>query len=240
MTAPNPDDLLELAALYALHALSDEDAAALERRVEASDPATAEAFRAEVQSIYETMAVVSASTAVEPPAELRERLLEAVAADPVRTLPTPESRRRRSWRTIALAAAAAVVIGVGGVTVWTVLQPPDTLTEQVLASPDVQTVKGEIPTGGFATLQYSRARNAGVLTMTDVAPPSAGTVYQMWLVHKDGSVNSAGTMGPSSVLPVTTADLPDLADSTALAFTVEPGDGSPQPTGDVFAQLPII
>ena len=50
MTAPNPDDLLELAALYALHALSDEDAAALERRVEASDPATAEAFRAEART----------------------------------------------------------------------------------------------------------------------------------------------------------------------------------------------
>lgn len=238
MTTPTPDDLLELASLYALHALSDEDAAALEQRVDAADPETAEAFHAEVQSIREAMAVVSAATAVEPPEELRDRLLAAVTDDPVRTLPTRSPRRR--WRTVAAAAAAAVVIGVAGVTVWSALQPPATLAEQVLAAPDVQTVKGEIPTGGVATLQYSREKNAGVLTMTDVAPPTAGTVYQMWLVHTDGSVASAGTMGPQTVTPVTTADLPDLTNSTALAFTVEPGDGSTQPTGAVFASLPII
>ena len=34
--------------------------------------------------------------------------------------------------------------------------------------------------------------------------------------------------------------LPELGDSTALNFTVEPGTGSAQPTGKVFATLPLV
>jgi anti-sigma-K factor RskA len=30
-----------------------------------------------------------------------------------------------------------------------------------------------------------------------------------------------------------------LGTSSALAFTVEPGNGSPQPTGKIFAELPL-
>jgi hypothetical protein len=34
--------------------------------------------------------------------------------------------------------------------------------------------------------------------------------------------------------------LPDLGSSKTLAFTVEPGNGSVQPTTPVFAQLPLV
>jgi anti-sigma-K factor RskA len=60
----------------------------------------------------------------------------------------------------------------------------------------------------------------------------------MWLVGNGGS-RSAGTMNAESVSPSTTAVVPDLGDSTELAFTVEPGAGSSQPTGAVFARLPL-
>jgi hypothetical protein len=33
--------------------------------------------------------------------------------------------------------------------------------------------------------------------------------------------------------------LPDLGDSQALAFTVEPGSGSVTPTSPAFAELPL-
>ena len=64
-------------------------------------------------------------------------------------------------------------------------------------------------------------------------------MYQMWLVG-NGGPTSAGTMDAKSVAPSTTAVLPDLRDSAELAFTVEPGTGSTQPTGEVFARLPLV
>jgi anti-sigma-K factor RskA len=102
----------------------------------------------------------------------------------------------------------------------------------------VRTVSGDNPTGGKATVVFSRERNAAVLVMNNVAPPEKGTVYQMWLVGADGA-KSAGTMDAAAVAPSTTAVLPDLGSSKALAFTVEPGTGSTQPTTPIFAELPL-
>ena len=77
-----------------------------------------------------------------------------------------------------------------------------------------------------------------MLVMNNVPPPAPGTVYQMWLID-DAGPHSAGTMDTKAVAPSTTAVLPDLGDSTTLAFTVEPGSGSAQPTTPIFAELPL-
>lgn len=111
--------------------------------------------------------------------------------------------------------------------------------QQIFAAPDVRTVGGTLPTGGTATLVFSRDEHAGVLVMNNVPPPSEGTVYQMWLIGSGGGATSAGTMDAAAVAPSTTAVLPELGDSTELAFTVEPGTGSTQPTGEVFARLAL-
>ncbi|UHJ58198.1 anti-sigma factor [Mycolicibacterium fortuitum] len=95
-----------------------------------------------------------------------------------------------------------------------------------------------IPTGGTATVVFSRERNAGVLVMNGVTPPQTGTVYQMWLLQ-EGTATSAGTMDSAAVAPSTTAVLPDLGDASALAFSVEPGVGSTAPTTPIFAELPL-
>ena len=90
-----------------------------------------------------------------------------------------------------------------------------------------------------ATVMFSRDRNAGVLVMNNVPPPSPGTVYQMWLIGANGPDvgRDDGHRGRDAV------DHGDAANlgSPALAFTVEPGAGSPQPTsadiGRVAAEL---
>ncbi|WP_231748841.1 anti-sigma factor [Mycobacterium sp. M26] len=233
------------------------------------------------------MARVSAVSAEEPPAELRGRLLAAVADDNVRTLPTAATRSTASadtgkrwrgtvltaaaavvigaddnvrtlptaatrstasadtgkrWRGTVLTAAAAVVIGLGAVAVVQSMRPepaqPST-AQQVFAAPDVHTISGDIPGGGTATVVFSRDKNAGVLVMNNVPKPQPGTVYQMWLVSDSGAT-SAGTMDDKAVTPSTTAVLPDLGNSKALKFTVEPGTGSTQPTGQVVAELPLV
>jgi hypothetical protein len=115
---------------------------------------------------------------------------------------------------------------------------PATVVEQVLAAPDARTVSRQLGDGGTATVTFSRDRNAGVLVMNNVPPPSPGTVYQMWLLSDKGPV-SAGTMSTATAGPSMTAVLANLGSSSALAFTVEPANGSPRPTGQIFAELPL-
>jgi hypothetical protein len=234
MTQPNDPDLIALATPYALDAMSESERAEIDRRVAAAPAEVAQAFADEVRAIRETMAVVSAATAVEPPQQLRDRVLSEVSADPVRQL-RPRVKR---WQTAVLAAAAALVIGLGALGVGLALRPSASTAEQVFAAPDVQTVSEQIPTGGTATVVFSREKNAGVLVMNNVAPPAPGTVYQMWLIDDQGP-HSAGTMDAEAVAPSTTAVLPELGDSQVLAFTVEPGSGSSQPTTPIFAELPL-
>ena len=99
---------------------------------------------------------------------------------------------------------------------------------------DVRTVSGAMPAGGTATVVYSREKNAGVLVMNNVPPPSSGTVYQMWLMGDNGA-KLAGTMDAMAVAPSTTAVIREIGKSNALAFLVEPSPGSTRPNCPVIA-----
>ncbi|KAA8966887.1 anti-sigma factor [Mycobacterium sp.] len=231
MTEPIDLELLELATPYALNAISDAERAAIDQRVADAPERVAQAFSEEVRAVRETMALASAATAAEPPAHLRAAVLAAVQS---------EANRPTRWRTIALTAAAAMVLGLAGFGLGIALRPSPTptLTEQIMAAPDLRTVSRRLADGGTATVLFSRDRNAGVLVMNNVPPPSPGSVYQMWLLDNREPI-SAGTMNSAAVAPSTTAVLPHLGDASALAFTVEPGAGSPKPTGKIFAELPL-
>lgn len=238
MTAPE-NDLLELAVPYALHALPEAERDAVQDRLATAGLAVADAFYDEVRAVRETMAVVAAADATEPSAQLRQRILETVTDDNVRTLRAGRASggRRTAW----LSAAAALVVGLGALGVGLSLRPPaqqPSTAQQVFAAADVHTVSGAIPAGGIATVVFSRDRNAGVLVMNDVPPPSPGTVYQMWLVGDSGAT-LAGTMDAAAVAPSTTAVINDLHGSRKLTFTVEPASGSTQPTGALIAELPL-
>ncbi len=236
MTAPMDPDLMAMATPYALHAVPESELADIERRLAAAPADVSRAFAEEVRAVRETMAVISAATAADPPEHLRDRVLATVTTDNVREL-RPRAAR---WRNTVLAAAAALVIGLGALGVGLAMRPAATpsTAEQVFAAPDVRTVSGDIPSGGTATVVFSREKDAGVLVMNNVPPPAPGTVYQMWLIDDTGP-HSAGTMDTQTVAPSTTAVLPDLGDSKTLAFTVEPGSGSAQPTTPIFAELQL-
>ena len=230
MTEPNPFELLELATPYALNAISDSERVAIDRQLAAAPTTVAGAFNDEVRAVRETMAVISAATAAEPPDRLRAEVLAGVQSD---------AARRSRWRTAVLAAAAAIVVALAAFGAGVALRPPPTPTmaEQIMAAPDVRSVSADLA-GGKATVVFSRDRNAGMLLMNNVPPPSQGTVYQMWLVGDKGPV-SAGTMDTAAVTPSMTHMFSDLGNSSVLAFTVEPGNGSPQPTGKIFAKLSL-
>ncbi len=233
--------LIGLAVPYALHALSEGEREEVEAHLTEAALDEANAFFDEVRAARETMARISATTAQEPPAALRQRLLAAVADDSRRAL-APKANAGRRWRSKLLMAAAALAIGLGALGVGLTLRPsPEqpSKVQQVFAAPDVRTVSGAIPAGGTATVVFSHDQNAGVLVMNNVPPPKPGTVYQMWLIS-DAGPTSAGTMDAAAVSPSTTAVLPDLGNAKTLAFTVEPNSGSTKPTGQFIAELPIL
>jgi anti-sigma-K factor RskA len=213
-----------------LHAVSDAERAAIDRQLAAAPASVAEAFREEVRAVRDTMTAVSAATAADPPTRLRATVLAAVQSD---------AGRRSRWRTALLSAAAAIVVGLAAFGAGIAMRPSPTpsMAQQIMAAPDVRTVSGQLA-GGTATVLFSRGMNAGVLVMNNVPPPSQGTVYQMWLLGDKGPT-SAGTMNTAAVAPSTTDMLTNLGNSSALAFTVEPGNGSPQPTGKILAKLQL-
>ena len=168
MTAPNEFELLELATPYALHAVTDAERADIDRRVASAPSPVAAAFADEVRAVRETMAVVSAATATEPPAQLRGAIL--ALAKPAE----PEAKRQTNWRTaVCQHQPQPSWSGLAAFGVGVLLRPaaPPTVAEQVLAAPDVRTVSGPLG-GGTATVMFSRDRNAGVLVMNNVPPPS--------------------------------------------------------------------
>ncbi|GED99841.1 anti-sigma-K factor RskA [Gordonia spumicola] len=215
------DDLLDQAVPFALDALTELERARLTARLDSASPIVRDAFAAEVAEIRETLADIAETTALAPPAALRAELVEFARADTGRAASAPS--RRRLW---AVAAAAAVVIGVGGGVVGYTLSrdpaPAQTTAGRVFGSADVRTTTGTLATGR-ASVTYSPSTGAGVLVMNDVPPPAAGTVYQLWLVGPSGA-RLGGVMTRDDVAPSTTATVDDLGDATSIAFTV--GDAS--------------
>ncbi|PQP22640.1 anti-sigma factor [Rhodococcus opacus] len=236
-------EILDLAQVYALDAVDDQQRREIDTAVQSAPPDVRLEFDTAVRGVHETMAAQSASTAVEPPDYLLGRILDALPGTAAAPAPIAldEVRARKRTRLVAAlsAAAAVIVLAVGGITVAQQLQSEDgqPVPAQILAADDVRTAVAPIAGGGSATVVYSKDVDAGVLVMNDVPPPAPGSVYQMWLLGPSHEPVSAGIMEADDVSPSTTAVVNDIDQSTELGFSVEPPGGSTQPTGDIFATV---
>lgn len=251
---------LEWAEMYALDALSDPERTVLEAHLSATDAAQREAFDDRVRSARETLARAYAVDDVEPPAGLFDRIVSQLPATlaapgvpdaPSHTAGTSgitddlasrrESRQRRArpvgrW---LVAAAAAVVIAVGGVSVVQNLQQTS-VEQEVLQAQDLQSETFTIPAGGTAELKFSRAEDAAVITLREVPAPPAGKVYQMWRVPTDGSAPvSVSTMTGEDVEDSLVTTVEGVGSSMGFAITVEPDGRSEQPTLPLVAEIPL-
>ncbi|WP_258062126.1 anti-sigma factor [Arthrobacter sp. B0490] len=146
------------------------------------------------------------------------------------------SSRASRW---VVAAAAAAVIAVGGVTIGQNLQQT-TVEQQVLQASDVRTEQLPLDAGGTAVLAVSGEENAAVVTLSGVPAPAQGYVYQMWRIPADGTAPvSVGTMSGEDVAGTKVTELPGIGGFTAVAITVEPEGGSATPTLPIVAQIPL-
>ncbi|MFC7495364.1 MULTISPECIES: anti-sigma factor [unclassified Nocardioides] len=226
-------DIHALSGAYAVDALDDIERASFERHL-----TDCPACRAEVAELREAAAMLSETTATQPPAGLRDRVLADAAR--VRPLPpeTPPSveRPRHRRRSLLLAAAAAVVaLGAGAAVVsqqpWE--DAPPTATQAVLDAADAASASIDFPDGSSATVTHSDSLGQAVIVTHDMAPPPDGKVYQVWLDQPGEGMVSAGLMPERADQTVLLEG--DAATATGAGITVEPAGGSEEPTTEPIA-----
>jgi anti-sigma-K factor RskA len=205
----------ELIPGYALHALDAND-----ERIVVAHLDECERCRVRLRDYQGvTAALAHAAPPVEPPPQLRQRLLEAI--EPVVVAPTPASTpQRRSWwpRVSAVAVpvlAAAVVV----LAVWNISLRNDL---------DNKTVRAVAPIGKVGSVvSYSGGR---VALIGHLAPAPPGHVYEAWVIPDNGKGTpiAAGTFTGG---PVHLTLTHDAGPGDVIAVTLEQGQGGSAPKG---------
>ena len=251
MTGPVSDSPQDLAAAYALGALSADEAL----RFEAFLATSPEAQR-EVEEYREVAALLALSGPDATPGDaLRDRVLARVAeakarplgpaASPPRTAPAPAF-----WLALAASLIAAVGLGAGLISARARLGALETelsarnqaladterrLTEREatlnsILEPGVQlfqlTATGD-PNPGIQ-LFWNRQRNQALLRGFKLKPVPEGRAYQLWFI-KDGKPVPSITFKPelSGLAQAERIPVPTGGALSAAAVTVEPESGSP-------------
>ncbi|MFX4286186.1 anti-sigma factor [Janibacter sp. G349] len=254
------DDLHSLSGAYVLDALDDGERADFEEHL-----ARCATCRDEVDSFGAVPPLLAETVAVTPPPALRAEVLRQAAqtrqdpppvaderqdpgrrhddrqdderthsgrADEARVLPLRQRARRR-W--VALAAAAALVVG-GGVTWQVVDRATTSISEEVMAAPDAHGEQVTATDGGTVRVVRSERMGKAVLQVTGLADPGSGRAYQAWLQDASGEMTSAG------MVPGTDGEMlleGDVATAKGVGLSIEPADGSRQPTTDPVALVEL-
>ena len=201
---------------------------------------------------------------VDPPPELRARLLRSVSStSPASTFTSP---RPVAWW---LATAASLAL-VAGLTIYTaqlrtritgleselrdtraradaaqqlmlVAQRTATGAQTavaILTAPDVARVDlaGQQPVSPSASARAFWSRSRGmVFNASNLPPLPAGRTYQLWVVTAQAPI-SAGLLTPDIQGSVSEVfnTPPDIPQPIAMAVTIEPAGGVPAPTGDKY------
>lgn len=233
---------LELAAPYALGALTPDDGAGFEAHL-----AECATCRAEVQAFGEVTGLLAhAASPAAPPAALRERILRAARQVRPRTYRRPPLA---PW----LAAAAAVVLALAAAygywsarVTQTALRTAldsararlDSASQLVTAILDSTVGTADLAATGkppSMRLFWNRARNVIVVAAFDLPRAPAGRTYQLWAIKKGQAPVSLGTFNTDpSGRAVVTVRMPGGFKPELSAVTEEPAGGSPQPTQQPF------
>ncbi len=234
-------DVHKLTGAYALDALDDLERVRFEQHL-----AACEDCRGEVAELRETAALLAETTAVAPPASLRDSVLAGItqirplAPEIPRTTPATiaaEQRAgRRAWMPFLVAAALALLVGLGATLTqpWRSDDVPRlTAAEQVIGADDAQEVSLDLGEVGRASVIRSKAEDRAVIRTENMVAAPAGKVYELWLMSDDGTFTSAGLM-PDEADQTLVLDGPAAA-AAAVGITVEPDGGSEQPTTDPIA-----
>jgi anti-sigma-K factor RskA len=212
---PDRDDLVA----YSLGALGPREAA----EIEAHAPGCARCTR-ELEALLPAVAVLGESVEqVEPPPEMRERVLAIVREEAGREQETATRRERHGWRgfllrpAMGLAALAIVAAGIGG----------------YLAAGDGggggggETVPVVAQQGIGGTL--SIGEQSSMLDLHGLHQLSGREVYQVWVTQGSGLRPSSNFIPDSTGRAMTAVD-GHLNAGTEVKVTREPHPGETAPT----------
>ena len=225
----------ELKDAYVLGALPEE-----ERREFEEYLAAYPGRKAEIEELSAIAGLLALSPQEhEPPPELRRSIMSAV--EPEAESPHTSSR---SWlvgirgylgvRNLALGAAALLVIGLFS---WNMILQGEVrdLQGEVQSSRAPQesrmvAMEGPGAAHGAQAEVMILGDERAVLMAEDMPPAPEGKTFQIWVIQ--GDVPQPGGLFQTSEDPVATVIAQPLSGADAVAVTVEPEGGSPEPTTD--------
>jgi anti-sigma-K factor RskA len=212
-------------AAYLLDALEPGEAAELERHLAGCDECRTELewLRPAVQLLPES------APRLEPPPQLRRRLMEQVRAE---TAPAPRRVRRwsiRGWSLRPVAGLAALILVVGAVVAYAIGSGDSggASTTTVVAGHSPGVIAEVIRDGG-----------SGSLHLTNLHQLPRDEVLQAW-VEKEGRVVSAKTLFVPNQDGTASATIDDMKGVKTVMVTAEPRGGSVQPTSPPIVSVSI-
>lgn len=254
----NATDIHHLTGAYAVDALPPEERDRFEEHL-----ATCDACRIEVRELQATAARLGAAGAEDPPATLKGAVMDEIRrtsqVPPVGHAPTgssepaaygegsrtPAAPTRWYERMLAPAAAVLVLVVIGLTAVIANLNARlddlETLAvpvAEVLTAPDAITVAAQGPGNASVRLIASPTRGEGVFLVGGMDQAPSARVYQLWLL-RDGQAVPAGLLDIDERGRGAQVMTGDMTDVDAVALTIEPEGGSPQPTSDPVAVLEL-
>ena len=180
-------------------------------------------------------AVCASVPQTDPPAKLKARLMARIAA-PARSLRPASRNARIAWALAALATAAAIVLGVWGLSLRQQIDRQAAVRQQFLAistQPDAHMVALKTEAAGQSAkgvLIYSGAQAA----IWAVGLPSlqGDQVYQCWWIDHNNRRVRGTSFRPEGGSAIWLVPMPgDEADFHAVGITLEPNDGNLEPQG---------
>jgi anti-sigma-K factor RskA len=211
-------------APYALGALPDGAAREFERHL-----AECELCRSDLDSLQPAVDVLPLSVeTVEPPPDLRKRIMGVVEDEARARRASERSRRERmfSFRPLPALAAACVLL-VAGLGVGL-----------ALTGEELRTVPAtEAPAGASVALELGEGRAR--LVVDDMPPPPMGRVYQVWLNRGDGTPEPTDALFEVRDGHAEVAVPDDLEGVESILVTHEPRGGSSLPTQTPAIAVPL-
>ncbi len=225
-------DLHHLAAAYALDALDDIERQEFEHHYPSCDICSTEV--AEFRAVANALAT---SVATEPPAGLKLSVMSEISQtrqqSPLATSSTAAKPSLGFSRRILLAAAAALVL-LGGVIVATLPGSNSDPTTEIVDSLDAVVTRLDPLTGldGDLQITWSDERDLVLVIGSRLDDPGVDKAYALWFLGDDG-VAPAGLFRPEDGSVSEVLDIDDI-DTNGWGITIEPAEGSAQPTTEVI------
>ncbi|MEU6404617.1 anti-sigma factor [Streptomyces sp. NPDC046985] len=251
---PDPHDAV---GAYVLNALPPDERAAFESHL-----SSCPACRQEASQLMDAVVGLAEAAAVPPDSAVRARVLDGVRRTPQEAPPTPPEaprtaaaapsggvRRTQRWVPWALAACLAGTAAGGSLAWWQYEQAQDARRlasraewhgaelAEVLTARDAVLRTGDLSKGGLACVVASRQQRKAVFISYDLPTLSRQRVYQLWY-SDHGAYRSAGLLAGAGGQQARVL-LGTLDSATAIGITVEPANGSPQPTTPPLGMVQI-